>query len=531
MARMAWEDFDDLDDHLIRLDPVMPIPWQPPWQPPAGDPQFQILPVPSPEDRYWGDERLLPVPSPADRYGALPGGEPEIGRPNDGFPFMPTVIDIGIPPLPPGMAPEDIFESGNINPLFHWKNWFLSKHPKVRELPAAEIDVIFDRYMDGIEEGISVEDLSTAVDYVVSLPPEASQPVTAGAGSSGGPFGRGGGAGYRSVPDPLEVASDAVIDQMAYEGPRNTRDQWRATVPVAATRGQASPGLEVVGGHVPKDVRDLLNPSLVSQPAVSAADQAVLDWLATPEAARFLEQKASEEIVLPEDPGQYGTWIGGSPREMYIQDWVDIDGDGIDDRWQEGPGRPDWRETDPAWIESRGSGTPSFDTGDDDGSGGGGGSVGGDGGGGGSIDPGNLYGLTPEQRLGQALAAIQRQAGRLGVNYDTSLADIGKAYSRGTTGLETGYAQRGVHDSGIRTRGLADYGLYAGPSGTQEMDLLSGLWTDMSDLVTQELAGLGAYGADQWAAGLGAADQAVSDVTDDELYRRHTTPLLKEALG
>jgi hypothetical protein len=65
-----------------------------------------------------------------------------------------------------------------------------------------------------------------------------------------------------------------------------------------------------------------------------------------------------EDIPMPDDsdaptaPGDYGQWIGGSPDMSYTADWVDADGDSIDDRWQAGPGLPDWRQTDPAWVEA-----------------------------------------------------------------------------------------------------------------------------------------------------------------------------------
>jgi len=40
---------------------------------------------------------------------------------------------------------------------------------------------------------------------------------------------------------------------------------------------------------------------------------------------------------------QYGLWIDLPEDQMTTGDWVDIDGDGIDDRWQAGPGEPDSR--------------------------------------------------------------------------------------------------------------------------------------------------------------------------------------------
>ena len=45
-----------------------------------------------------------------------------------------------------------------------------------------------------------------------------------------------------------------------------------------------------------------------------------------------------EEAVSPET--QYGGWIGRDEALMYTTDFIDSDGDGIDDRWQSGPGEP-----------------------------------------------------------------------------------------------------------------------------------------------------------------------------------------------
>jgi len=119
----------------------------------------------------------------------------------------------------------------------------------------------------------------------------------------------------------------------------------------------------------------------------------------------------------------------------------------------------------------------------------------------------------------------------LGTDYDTQLRDIGKAYGRGVTGLETGYARRGIHDSGIRQKGYADYSAIAGPSGRQEQDLLTGLYSGMTDVVGQELGALGAYGGEQWGRGLGAATQSITDVTGNEALRQSLAPFLKEAMA
>jgi hypothetical protein len=37
---------------------------------------------------------------------------------------------------------------------------------------------------------------------------------------------------------------------------------------------------------------------------------------------------------------QWGTRIGADPNQAFTADFIDSDGDGVDDRWQTGPGTP-----------------------------------------------------------------------------------------------------------------------------------------------------------------------------------------------
>jgi len=47
---------------------------------------------------------------------------------------------------------------------------------------------------------------------------------------------------------------------------------------------------------------------------------------------------AAQSVVDQQSP--YGGWIGRDESKMYTADFIDNDGDGIDDRWQTGPGMP-----------------------------------------------------------------------------------------------------------------------------------------------------------------------------------------------
>ena len=47
---------------------------------------------------------------------------------------------------------------------------------------------------------------------------------------------------------------------------------------------------------------------------------------------------AAQSVINQQSP--YGGWIGRDESKMYTADFIDNDGDGIDDRWQTGPGMP-----------------------------------------------------------------------------------------------------------------------------------------------------------------------------------------------
>lgn len=66
---------------------------------------------------------------------------------------------------------------------------------------------------------------------------------------------------------------------------------------------------------------------------------------------------------------QYGAWVGDSSDMMHTADWVDNDGDGVDDRWQVGPGQPDWRGTDEGINAGYGGGSEVPDDGETPGGG------------------------------------------------------------------------------------------------------------------------------------------------------------------
>ena len=47
---------------------------------------------------------------------------------------------------------------------------------------------------------------------------------------------------------------------------------------------------------------------------------------------------AAQSVVDQQSP--YGGWIGRDESQMYTGDVIDSDRDGVDDRWQTGPGAP-----------------------------------------------------------------------------------------------------------------------------------------------------------------------------------------------
>tara|TARA_Y100000401_G_C8324023_1_gene227068 strand:- start:2167 stop:3510 length:1344 start_codon:yes stop_codon:yes gene_type:complete len=64
-----------------------------------------------------------------------------------------------------------------------------------------------------------------------------------------------------------------------------------------------------------------------------------------PRENNYLNTNTNTNINIDSPSSQYGLWIGRDESLMYTTDFIDSDGDGIDDRWQTGPGQPSQQPT------------------------------------------------------------------------------------------------------------------------------------------------------------------------------------------
>ena len=66
----------------------------------------------------------------------------------------------------------------------------------------------------------------------------------------------------------------------------------------------------------------------------------VLDYISIPPFGRMQQPPAPQSRQAPPRPPEYGTRINLPPGVGHFNDWVDSDSDGVDDRFQRGPGMP-----------------------------------------------------------------------------------------------------------------------------------------------------------------------------------------------
>jgi hypothetical protein len=112
------------------------------------------------------------------------------------------------------------------------------------------------------------------------------------------------------------------------------------------------------------------------------------------------------------------------------------------------------------------------------------------------------YGTSPSQRLSMALSntAYQRQ----GVNRDlnTNLFDMSKAYGKQTPQIEAGMARRGLQDSGIRNKALAEAMAVYERQRTQQRQATQDA---LMQLALQDLSAYGTYAGQRFESTLGGA--------------------------
>ena len=127
------------------------------------------------------------------------------------------------------------------------------------------------------------------------------------------------------------------------------------------------------------------------------------------------------------------------------------------------------------------------------------------------------YGTSPSQRLATALSNTAYQRQGVNRNLNTSLFDMSKAYGKQTPQIETGMARRGLQDSGIRNKALAEaMAVYQ----RQQMQQRQATQDALMNLVLQEMGAYGTYAGQRFESSLGATQS-----------RAETAAQIREALG
>ena len=112
------------------------------------------------------------------------------------------------------------------------------------------------------------------------------------------------------------------------------------------------------------------------------------------------------------------------------------------------------------------------------------------------------YGTSPSQRLATALSNTAYQRQGVNRNLNTSLFDMSKAYGKQTPQIETGMARRGLQDSGIRNKALAEAMAVYERQRTQQRQATQDA---MMQLALQDLNAYGTYAGQRFQSSLGGA--------------------------
>jgi len=131
-----------------------------------------------------------------------------------------------------------------------------------------------------------------------------------------------------------------------------------------------------------------------------------------------------------------------------------------------------------------------------------------------TFDP---FAATGEQKLDTALANIAFQTKGLGRQFGEQNIGIQRQFKRQKPRLESGFARRGLVDSGIRQRGVAD--LFAARE-TQQQQAREALDEALFGLTLEQLQAAGQYTGGRFQQVLDAATQ-----------RALTASQIREALG
>ena len=129
----------------------------------------------------------------------------------------------------------------------------------------------------------------------------------------------------------------------------------------------------------------------------------------------------------------------------------------------------------------------------------------------------NPYSMTSAQRLQLALASNKYGATQQGTAYGKKRVGIDKAFRKALPRAESGYAQRGVIDSGIRDVGVAD--MFVGRTA-QRGEAREAMDSALYDMILNNMQSYGVYEGERFNTALAQAKK-----------RADTAAQIREALG
>ena len=110
------------------------------------------------------------------------------------------------------------------------------------------------------------------------------------------------------------------------------------------------------------------------------------------------------------------------------------------------------------------------------------------------------YGTSPSQRLAKALAGSAMQGKGARRQYGGAKFDLAKSYKKQVPQIETGFARRGLQDSGLRNLGLAEA---AAAYDRQRSEQRAALDQALFNIALQRMGDYGSYAGSRFEDVLG----------------------------
>ena len=114
------------------------------------------------------------------------------------------------------------------------------------------------------------------------------------------------------------------------------------------------------------------------------------------------------------------------------------------------------------------------------------------------------YGTSPSQRLSIALTGLSMQEKGVRRQDQRGRFDLAKAYKKQTPRIEANFARRGLQDSGLRNKALAEA---AAMYERQRMQQRQATQDALMQLALQNMSAYGTYAGERFGSTLGATEQ------------------------